>query len=77
MITRVQKWGNSLSLRIPKPFAVQLGLEENTPINISIEDGKLILWPQRYSLEALLSAINESNLHHEVDSGDAMGNEVW
>jgi antitoxin MazE len=77
MITRVQKWGNSLSLRIPKPFAMQLGLEEDTPVSISIENGRLILLPQRYSLDALLSVINESNLHHEIDSGNAMGDEVW
>ena len=77
MISRVKKWGNSLSLRIPKPFAVQLGLEENMPIRITIEDGKLILSPQYYSLDALLDSIDESNVHHEIDTGSAVGKEAW
>ncbi|MCK4450158.1 MAG: AbrB/MazE/SpoVT family DNA-binding domain-containing protein, partial [Anaerolineae bacterium] len=25
MRTRVKKWGNSLALRIPKPFAIEIG----------------------------------------------------
>ena len=80
MITRLQKWGNSLSLRIPKPFALQLGLEENMPLEITIESGKLILTPSRpakYSLEQLLAGMTAENIHAEVDTGNAVGKEVW
>jgi antitoxin MazE len=77
MITHVQKWGNSLALRIPKLCAAQLGLEENGAVDLSIENGCLIVMPHKESLDILLSAVNECNLHREVDMGSPMGNEVW
>ncbi len=80
MITRLQKWGNSLSIRIPKPFAAQLGLEENMALEISIESGRLIVTPSpavKYSLDELLSNITAENLHSEIPTGDAVGKETW
>lgn len=79
MQTQVQKWGNSLAIRIPKPFAAEVGLVQNSAITVSVVDGKLILEPVKpvYSLEALLAQIKPENLHQEVASGDAVGNEVW
>ena len=80
METRVQKWGNSLALRIPKAFAAELGLEADAAVDISVEDGQLILRPQRSSevkLSSLLKGENKKNLHTAVDSGPAIGREVW
>ena len=42
MKTRVQKWGNSLALRIPKSFADEAGLRRETSVEVSLSDGKLI-----------------------------------
>jgi antitoxin MazE len=80
MQSRVQKWGNSLALRIPKSFATEIGLAEETPVEISLVEGKLVIAPlptSRYSLDDLLAGITSENLHHEQDSGAAEGNEVW
>jgi antitoxin MazE len=80
MQARVQRWGNSLAVRIPKPFALEIGLEQNTLVTVSISEGKLLLEPiiePRYTLEQLLAEVSEDNLHHEVDTGQAVGNEVW
>ena len=80
MRTRVQRWGNSLALRIPKPFATEVGLEPDTPVEVSLEDGKLVVIPvveTELTLERLLAQVTEDNLHREVDSGPAMGNEIW
>ena len=77
---RVQRWGNSLAVRIPKPFALEIGLEQNTLVTVSISEGKLLLEPivePKYTLEQLLAEVTEDNLHHEVDPGEAIGNEVW
>jgi len=77
---RVQKWGNSLAVRIPKPFAVQIGLEQNALVNLSVEDGKLLLEPierPSYMLAELLSQITDDNLHGEIETGSAVGNEAW
>jgi antitoxin MazE len=80
MRTRVQKWGNSLALRIPKPFAAEVGLEPDSPVDVSVAKGKLIVEPGAeppLTLKQLLSKVNRRNLHREVDSGPAVGNEVW
>jgi len=80
MLTQVQRWGNSLAVRIPKPFAIEAGLEQDTPIEMSVVDGKLVLRPivePKITLEHLLAQVTEQNLHGEVDTGPAVGNEVW
>ena len=76
---RIQKWGNSLAIRIPKPFALAVGLEQNSLVAVSIKEGKLLLEPIKptYSLEELLAEITMDNLHHEVETGPAVGNELW
>lgn len=80
MQTKVQKWGNSLAIRIPYTFAAEIGFGKDAEIEMSIVDGKLIVTPapkQRFSLAALLSEIDENNIHHETDTGFPQGNEVW
>ena len=41
MRMKVQKWGNSLGLRIPKPFAVEMGLADDAEVDLSVADGAL------------------------------------
>ncbi len=76
---RIQKWGNSLAIRIPKPFALEVGLEQNSLVAVSIEEGKLLLEPIKpsYLLEELLAGITQDNLHNEIETGLAIGNEAW
>jgi len=80
MRTRVQKWGNSLALRIPKTFAAEVGLLNDATVDVSLANGKLIVVPlekPNVTLKKLLAQITADNLHHEVDSGPAVGIEVW
>ena len=80
MKTKLQKWGNSLAIRIPKPFAVEAGLENQSPVELSLEAGKLVISKSAessLSLEDLLHGITADNIHREVDTGSPMGNEVW
>ena len=80
MNTRVHRWGNSLAIRIPKPVASELGLENNSEVELAYSEGKLTISPvivTKYSLTDLISAINKSNLHKEVDAGSPKGSEVW
>lgn len=41
MKTRVQKWGNSLGVRIPKSFANEIGIEQGASIQMVIEEGAI------------------------------------
>ena len=80
MRTRIQKWGNSLALRIPKSFAAEAHLEQDSLVDVSLVDGKLVVVPVTESaltLEHLLAGVTEQNLHREVDTGHAIGNEMW
>ena len=42
---RVRKWGNSLALRIPTSFAAEARLAEDTPVELSLVDGRLVIQP--------------------------------
>ena len=66
MQARVQKWGNSLAVRIPKSFALESHLSQDSLIEISVEAGKIILQPVKpapASLAQLLEAVNAMSLH--------------
>jgi len=80
METVIRKWGNSLALRIPKPLADEVGLEEDSAVDLFLKEGKLVIAPvmaPRYALNALLAEVTVENLHDEVDTGVAVGGEVW
>ena len=80
MKTRVQKWGNSLALRIPKSFATEVGLQTDSSVEVSLVKGKLVIAPivkPKLTLRALLAKVTDNNLHHEVDTGSAVGSEAW
>lgn len=80
MKTRVWKWGNGLALRIPKSLATGAGLERDTEVEMLLEERKLVITPvvkRKLALKQLLTKISEENLHHEVNTGSAVGNEVW
>jgi antitoxin MazE len=80
MLTKVQKWGNSLALRIPRTFARDAQLENDSTVEISLVDGQIIIKPvaaRRWTLEELLASVTKKNLHTEIDTGEAVGKEVW
>ncbi|MEA2325049.1 MAG: antitoxin MazE [Thermoanaerobaculia bacterium] len=80
MKARIQKWGNSLALRIPKPFAEESNLREDSPVEISVRSGKLVvvaIEEPQLSLEELVAKITPENRHAEINTGTPVGNEVW
>ena len=80
MLTKVQKWGNSLALRIPKAFAVDAQLKNDSPVEISIIKGKIMVTPilaPDWTLDELLAGITKENLHNGVDTGLSIGKENW
>ena len=80
MIATVQKWGNSLGVRIPKPLAEDASLSEGAAVQMVVQNGRLVVEAQRarrYELTALLKSITPKNIHKEVDTGDTVGKEAW
>jgi antitoxin MazE len=79
MQARIQKWGNSLALRIPKSFAAETHLEQDALVDLALEDGRLVVTPVRSgsTLAQLLERVTEENRHGEQEMGPAVGREVW
>lgn len=80
MVIHIQKWGNSLAMRVPKAFATEAGITDGTPVDLSVEDGALIARPQRkptVRLRNLMAGVTRSNRHREADFGTPVGGEAW
>jgi antitoxin MazE len=80
MQTKIQKWGNSLGLRIPRSFAAEAQVEEGATVDLSVENGKLLVRPLRvrkYRLNGLLRKVTRRNLPGEISTGRAVGREAW
>ncbi len=80
MHTKIQKWGNSLGLRIPRSIAAEAQVHEGATVDLSVENGRLLVRPlrvQKYSLSDLLRQVSRRTLHGEVSSGKAVGREAW
>ena len=80
MHVRVQKWGNSLAVRIPKPLAEDAEVKEGTVLNLAVSEGTVVATPvqqRKWSLKQLLARVSKKNLHAEVDFGPSVGREIW
>jgi antitoxin MazE len=77
MQTHIDKWGNSLGLRIPKNLAKKLHLHVGTPVVLDIENGSLVVKTPRFNLDDMLDKITSENLHHIALDDTLKGNEEW
>jgi len=80
MTTTVQKWGNSLALRIPSSIAKDVHLHQGSEVEVAIVKGVLVVKPKRrrrLSLEQLLKSVSKANLPKESDWGKPQGKEAW
>ncbi len=80
MRTQIQKWGNSLAVRIPKSFAHESKIAQGSTVEVSLDAGKIVVAPvseTEFTLEELLAKVTKRNLHREVETGNPVGNEVW
>ena len=80
MKTAVQRWGNSLALRIPKAFADETRIHDGSEVELTLKGGALVIRPvrrKRPALADLLKQITPQNLHDEVSTGGPVGQETW
>ena len=80
MQTKVQKWGNSLGVRIPRGVAEEVGLGAGTAVSLSAKNGELVLRPSvpsRLRLADLLTDVTPENIHASIDTGDVVGAEAF
>jgi antitoxin MazE len=80
MQTRIQKWGNSLAVRIPRNVVAATGVSPDTEVEIWAEGETIMLKPvsrSKLTLDELLADVTPENTHGEVDWGNPAGQEVW
>ena len=80
MKVQIQKWGNSLALRIPKAFAVESNVSSGSTVDVSVDNGNIVVKPinkPEYTLKELVDGITDENRHDEIDWGRPVGKEVW
>jgi len=77
MQAHIQKWGNSLGLRIPMQLAKQLKLHQGSPVTLEIEDDRMIIQSPKYDLDTMLTCITPANRHHQILDDKQQGNEEW
>jgi antitoxin MazE len=78
MHAKIQKWGNSLAVRIPKGFARQINLNDGASIDLSLHKQTIVMKPRnekKYTLDELLRGVTKKNIHGEVTTGPAVGRE--
>lgn len=79
MTTKIQKWGNSSAIRIPKNLMQNSGLVQGGEVVLELQDGFLVVKPKiqkEYTLKELLKGMTKENRHELVDWGPDVGNEI-
>ena len=79
MEAKIQKWGNSLAVRIPKYLADLISIGDGSRVEIKLVDRTIQIEPissHEYLLEDLLRDVTDENIHEEADFGEAVGKEL-
>ena len=78
METVIQKWGNSLGIRIPNFIVRELELKNGSVVNINDNGNEIVIKPvQKNKLFEMLEKINEKNIHEEMEITGPVGKEIW
>ncbi len=79
MEARLQRWGNSDGIRIPKSILKSLGLKTNDKVNLDYLDDKIIISKpkKKISLEEKFANYKGENLAKEFEWDNPKGKEIW
>ncbi|MBU1151988.1 AbrB/MazE/SpoVT family DNA-binding domain-containing protein [Patescibacteria group bacterium] len=77
MQTSITKWGNSLAVRLPKPFTDQMGINSTRKVEIILQKDQIIIKKSPQKLDELLEQITPENIHTETETGSITGKEIW
>ena len=80
MKTTIQRWGNSLAVRIPKTLAQETAFGEGDEVDLRADEDRIVLerpQPRHYRLSDLLAGVTNANRHKPVDFGGPVNREAW
>ena len=80
MRVRIDRWGNSLTVRIPKSLPENAKVNERLLAELTIHQRKTVatmVQKRKRSLKQLLVKVTSKNRHTEIDFGAPIGRESW
>ena len=76
MAVPLQKWGNSVGVRLPKPMLEQVGLKEGAQVEVLVDGSHLLIRRKRLKLMDLLAQCRPENRPDPIDFGPPVGREI-
>jgi antitoxin MazE len=78
MSVKLQKWGHSVGVRLPKSMLDQVGLAEGALVNVLVEGDHLVIRRarRRPKLDELLDQCKPENRPEPIDFGPPVGREI-
>lgn len=78
----LQKWGNSVGIRVPKKVVEQAHLKIGEELSLSIQGNSIVLTPmkrarRKFKLEDILKGVTPKDVGGEIDWGKPLGKEIW
>ena len=82
MLTKVQKWGNSQGIRIPKNILKNTNIKIGEEVDLVVQVGKIIIEPTnkihgRYNIHDLVKNMPNGYVPEEENWGKPVGKETW
>ena len=82
MLAKIQKWGNSQGLRLPKNLLTDAQIDVGDEVDISVKEGIIMVSPSqkkrgRHNLRDLVAHIPKNYQTDEINWGEPVGKEVW
>ena len=80
MQTKIQKWGNSLAVRLPKQIAKKFSLNEGSVVTVTNDKTHVLIHRVKrphLGLKDLIARIDSKNMHKETGWGSPRGKEIW
>jgi antitoxin MazE len=80
MTVTIKKWGNSAAIRIPAAVLEATRLRLDEPVEIRVDEGRIVIEPIRaktYDINELINQITPENRHELIEWGPPVGKEIW
>ena len=80
MYGKIQKWGNSQAIRLPKTVLEEAALYENDNVEIKVQEGSIVITPtnrRHKTLKERIAGYDGKYPSNEWDTGKPKGKEVW
>ena len=81
MTTKIQKWGNSQGIRIPKFILESLNISDNETLELITENNTLVIkkvkQEEMMTIEKLFENYKDEYKTIDIDWGKPVGKEIW